>query len=150
MRTLKSTPLALTVGSQTWVRKVLREIGVPTLVVNSRSFAGAAGPAVVSRLADRGTPGRGGGKPPPTPTSIASCAGSWSLRPRTGLDGNADKAAVLGRRAVVVGHPRVAEADCIPTGIGVFRTPTVTSSTRASVINLYDDNLVIISGRYGS
>ena len=37
MRTLKSTPLALTVGSQTWVRKVLREIGVPTLVVNSRS-----------------------------------------------------------------------------------------------------------------
>jgi hypothetical protein len=38
MRTLKSTPLALTVGSQTWVRKVLREIGVPTLVVNSRSF----------------------------------------------------------------------------------------------------------------
>ena len=33
----KSTPLAFTAGSQTCVRKVFREIGVPTLVVNSRS-----------------------------------------------------------------------------------------------------------------
>lgn len=39
MRTLKSTPLALTVGSQTWVRKVLREIGLPTLVVVTSGVA---------------------------------------------------------------------------------------------------------------
>ena len=37
MRTAKPTPLALTAGSQTRVRKVLREIGVPALVVKSRS-----------------------------------------------------------------------------------------------------------------
>jgi hypothetical protein len=36
MRTGKSTPLAVTAGIQTRVRKVLREIGVPVLVVNSR------------------------------------------------------------------------------------------------------------------
>ena len=35
MRTGKSTPLALTAGCQTRVRKVLREIGVPVLVVKS-------------------------------------------------------------------------------------------------------------------
>jgi hypothetical protein len=34
MRKEKSTPLALTAGSHTRVRKVLREIGVPTAVVN--------------------------------------------------------------------------------------------------------------------
>ena len=37
MRTSKSTPGALTAGCQTRVRKVLRDIGVPALVVNSRS-----------------------------------------------------------------------------------------------------------------
>ena len=37
MRTLKPMPLALTAGSQTRVRKVLREIGVPAVVVKSRS-----------------------------------------------------------------------------------------------------------------
>ena len=30
MPTLKSMPVALTAGSRTWVRKLLREIGVPT------------------------------------------------------------------------------------------------------------------------
>ena len=30
-------PLAFTAGSQTWVRKLLREMGVPTLVANNRS-----------------------------------------------------------------------------------------------------------------
>ena len=32
-----STPLDFTAGSQTWVRKLLREMGVPTLVANKRS-----------------------------------------------------------------------------------------------------------------
>ena len=36
-RTAKPMPLALTAGSQMRVRKVLREIGVPALVANSRS-----------------------------------------------------------------------------------------------------------------
>jgi hypothetical protein len=35
-RTLKETPLAFTAGSHTRVRNVLREIGVPVVVVNSR------------------------------------------------------------------------------------------------------------------
>jgi hypothetical protein len=30
-------PAGLHCGSQTWVRKLLREIGVPTLVANNRS-----------------------------------------------------------------------------------------------------------------
>lgn len=37
IRTGKSMPLALTAGSHTRVRKVLREIGVPALVAKSRS-----------------------------------------------------------------------------------------------------------------
>ena len=60
MRRLKETPLALTVGSQTLVRKVLREIGVPAVVANSRSSRPEG--AELDVLGDRLKPGLADGE----------------------------------------------------------------------------------------
>ena len=42
----------------------------------------------------------------------------------------------------MVAHPRVAEADCIPTGMGMFPTPTAVRSTRHASSNCATTGLV--------